>query len=364
MSLIDVPSLAVVVVRDGRLPVGADESVAEAAGAVVVVGTGAEAAAGELPSAHRVWWAEAPAGAVALASALAPVLARTRLVVLAESPDGRDLAPHLAARMGRPLLAGAVRAGLDRPEGPKGLGEGRVTAELLRADGRVIVPVSAPGAAVVTLWPGARSSLTQAGAPEIEPLSLGDSGGAGAGAGAGEDGSGEAAAGAVTTVELVEPDPATMDLADARRVLAGGAGLVPEGAGDDRARALFELLTEVAAALGASAGATRVVTDAGWMGYDRQIGTTGITLRPELYVALGVSGASQHTGGIGDPERTVSVNLDASCPMTGLADLGLVADAPALLVELARRLGVPVPPEAQLSPETQLPPEIEEVPAP
>ncbi len=149
----------------------------------------------------------------------------------------------------------------------------------------------------------------------------------------------------VHPVAVVEPDPATMDLSDARRVLAGGAGLVPDGADDERARALFCLLADVAAALGASAGATRVVTDAGWMGYERQIGTTGVTLDPDLYVALGVSGASQHVGGIGDPEQVVSVNLDPSCPMTGRADLGLVADAAGLLLELADRLGVAVPDE-------------------
>ncbi len=83
----------------------------------------------------------------------------------------------------------------------------------------------------------------------------------------------------------------------------------------------------MAAALGASAGATRVVTDAGWMSYNRQIGTTGVTINPDLYVAFGVSGASQHVGGLGAPDHTVSINTDASCPMTAMANLGLVGDA-------------------------------------
>jgi electron transfer flavoprotein alpha subunit len=144
---------------------------------------------------------------------------------------------------------------------------------------------------------------------------------------------------------LIEPDPATMDLADARRVLAGGAGLVPRQASDAQARALFDLLAEVAATLGASMGATRVATDAGWTGHERQIGTTGVSIDPDLYVALGVSGASQHTGGLGSPDHIVSVNLDASCPMTALADLGLVTDATAFLVRLAERLGVALPAE-------------------
>lgn len=319
-SPVNAESVAVVVVRDGRLPAGAEEAVAEAGGAVVLAGSGVGPdTVGGLTGAARAWWAEVPASPALLAAALAPVLGPSRLVVLPASPDGRDLAPRLAAALGRPLLAGAVRATVL---------DGRPQADLLRADGRVVVPVSTSAAAVITLWPGSRGPAPSPTAPVVEHLELARP---------------EEGPPAVETLELVEPDPATMDLADARRVVAGGAGLVPEGAGHEQAEAIFALLSAVAAALGASAGATRVVTDAGWMGYDRQIGTTGVTVQPELYVALGISGASQHVGGIGDPRRVVSVNLDASCPMTGLADLGVVADAPALLVELASRLGVPVP---------------------
>lgn len=321
-SPVNTEILAVVVVRDGRLPEGAEDAVAEAGGAVLLVGSGAgpDTPAG-LESAARIWWAEVPPSPAALASVLAPVLDPIRLVVLPASPDGRDLAPRLAATMGRPLVAGAVRATL---------AYGRTEADLLRADGRVVVPVSTSSAAVATIWPGSRGPSPCPARPVVERLDLPP---------VPERGPG------VEAVEMIEPDPATMDLADAPRVVAGGAGLVPEGASDDQATALFGLLSAVAAALGASAGATRVVTDAGWMGYDRQIGTTGVTVQPELYVALGISGASQHIGGIGDPQRVVSVNVDASCPMTGLADLGLVADAPSVLLELADRLGVAVPAE-------------------
>ena len=136
---------------------------------------------------------------------------------------------------------------------------------------------------------------------------------------------------------MLQPEPATADLAEARRIVGGGAGLVAAGA--DGA-AVMRLLAEVGSALEASAGATRVVTDAGWMSYDRQIGTTGVTVSPELYIAFGISGAAQHVGGLGAPEHVVSVNTDASCPMTAMADLGIVADAPAVLAELAARLGV------------------------
>ncbi|MDA8046021.1 MAG: mycofactocin-associated electron transfer flavoprotein alpha subunit [Actinomycetota bacterium] len=314
------PAVAVVVARHGRLPAGAAEAAAEAGGRVVLVGSGVgpEMAAAFGGSAE-LYWAQTGTDPSRLASVLAPGLDAVRLVLLPASPDGRDLAPHLARRLRRPLLAGAVRASVEGD---------RIEADLLRVDGRVVVPAAVGQAAVATLWPGSRPALSGDGRPAVHHLDLppwpaGDS--------------------SVETLELVEPDPTTMDLGDAERVLAGGAGLIPQGSDARRARALFELLIEVAGALGASAGATRVVTDAGWMDYDRQIGTTGVTIRPDLYVALGISGASQHVGGIGDPACVVSVNLDPSCPMTGLAELGMVADATGLLLELAGRLGVAVP---------------------
>ena len=317
--------VAVVVVREGRLPVGAAEAVAEAGGRVVVVGTGSEAAARDLPGVTHARWAETgPAFRPgALAADLAPVVSPDTMIVLPASPDGRDLAPRLAAVTGRPLLARAVAAEIDDGD-PAG-----VRARVSRVDDRMLVPVDVRGPAVVTLAVGGRPAGhagTVPVAPDavVEALVLGD----------GTGGTADA-----ELVALLEPDLHTMDLADANRVVAGGAGMVA-GLNDRDATGAFGLLVAVAAALGGSAGATRVATDAGWAGYERQIGTTGVTVDPDLYVALGVSGAVQHTGGLGTPRHVVSVNTDPSCPMTAMADLGLVTDAHALLVELARRLDV------------------------
>jgi electron transfer flavoprotein alpha subunit len=125
-----------------------------------------------------------------------------------------------------------------------------------------------------------------------------------------------------------------MDLAEADRIVGGGAGLMH---GDAAER--FATLTAVGAAIGASMGATRVVTDAGWVPHSRQIGTTGVVVDPTLYLAFGISGAVQHTAGLGHPEHVVSVNLDPHCPMMAMADLAVVADAGATLDVLAARLG-------------------------
>jgi electron transfer flavoprotein alpha subunit len=139
----------------------------------------------------------------------------------------------------------------------------------------------------------------------------------------------------VEVLEVLPPDPATMDLAEAPRIIGGGAGLMAEDA-----QARFVQLAAVGEAIGASMGATRVVTDAGWVGHERQIGTTGVAVDPDLYLAFGISGAVQHTAGLGHPDHIVSVNVDQHCPMMAMADLAVVADAPAVLAALAERLGV------------------------
>ena len=305
----NIPVLAVIVVRAGELPSGADETVAEAGGAALVLGSGTREAAGLLDAASRVWLLERSCVAPgAVAAALAQVLADVPMVLLPASPDGRDLAPRLAAVLGRPLLAGAVRCAPDE-------------VELTRLDDHLSLRVAVDGPVVVTLRPGFRGRPAQVTLAEVTALAVPQ----------------DEPAHDAESIEVLQPEPSTVDLAEARRILGGGAGLVP--AGSDGA-AVMRLLAQVAEALEASAGATRVVTDAGWMSYDRQIGTTGVAVSPELYVAFGISGAAQHVGGLGAPEHVVSVNTDPSCPMTLMADLGILADAPAVLAELAERLGV------------------------
>ncbi|MEV0701986.1 mycofactocin-associated electron transfer flavoprotein alpha subunit [Saccharopolyspora sp. NPDC050389] len=298
--------LAVVIAREGVLPGGADEVAAECGGAVLVVGTGTPEAARAFTAAQRIWAAEVPVIAPgALAAVLAPLIAEVAVVVLPASPDGRDIAARLAFQSERPLFAAATRC---TPE----------HADLSRLDDSLEIRVALDEPAVVTLIPGVRGTPQPVPAPEpveltvILPAVLD-----------------------AEVVEILEPEPETVELAEAKRIFGGGAGLVRPG---EDGSAVMRTLTGVAAALGASAGATRVIIDAGWAGHDRQIGTTGVVVDPDLYVAFGVSGATQHVGGLGRPAHVISVNTDPSCPMTALADLGIVADAPEVLRELARRL--------------------------
>ena len=131
----------------------------------------------------------------------------------------------------------------------------------------------------------------------------------------------------------MSPDAASIDLSEAPRIICGGAGIQTSSS--------FHTLFDIADELGASVGATRVITDRSWVEHQRQIGTTGVVVNPQLYIALGVSGAVQHTSGLGQPEHIVSINTDPHCPMMQLADLGIVSDAnevlPALLAALQKR---------------------------
>lgn len=302
--------IAVVPVRDAVLPLGALDAVAAAGGRAVVVGSGALDAAQQLAgTARSVDTLEAQAFAPGRwAEMIAPAVADVEVVVLPSSPDSRDLAPRLAARLGRPVIAGAVEVGDD-------------VVSTACLGGTVLAEHVVSGPVVVTLHagPGVRSARpdgTDVEVRELEPVG---------------SASGRSDLPDATVVEVLAPDVTTMDLAEADRIVGGGAGL------DSAER--FDDLRAFATAIGASMGATRVITDRAWVPHSRQIGTTGVVVAPELYLAFGVSGAVQHTAGLGDPDHVISVNTDPHCPMMSLADLAVVSDANATLDELLVLLG-------------------------
>ena len=126
------------------------------------------------------------------------------------------------------------------------------------------------------------------------------------------------------------PDATSIDLSLAGAVLAGGGGIADAEH--------FAQLNEVAQLIGMSIGASRVATDAGWAPMSRQIGTTGVAIRPQVYVAIGISGAVQHTGGLLGEPRVLAVNTDPYCPLMQRADVAIVSDAPAVVEELHKLL--------------------------
>lgn len=317
--------LVVVPVRGGVLPAGGLESIAEAQAAgdarIVLIGDGLEAVIADLASiADSVETLEAGAFAVTAWSALlAPLAAEASFVLLPGSPDGRDLAVRLGARIECDVVTGALAVSADAVTVSH---HGGLVQTALRPTGRFIATLQ-PNVRGVDAHGGPDTEESEATvvslAVQVEPL---------------------ATARDAAVVRVEAPEASAMDLAESARIVGAGAGLMADEGQADALRARFERLRAVGASLGASMGATRVVTDAGWVGHDRQIGTTGVVVDPDLYVAFGVSGAVQHTAGLGHPDHIISVNLDPHCPMMAMADLAVVADGAATLDAIAELLHV------------------------
>jgi len=122
---------------------------------------------------------------------------------------------------------------------------------------------------------------------------------------------------AVKVIERMRQDK-TIDLKGARIIVAGGYGV--------GSKAGFQLLHELAQTLGGEVGATRPAIDAGWAEADRQIGQTGVTVRPNLYIACGISGAIQHCAGMMDSKKIIAINTDPNAPIFSMAHYGIVGD--------------------------------------
>lgn len=309
--------IAVIVVRNGELPLGAVEASLEAEGHAFLIGDGLEDAARELGAVGAAQFIRIRMMSLddfgAIANAAAAHLSEWNCFVCPASPDGRDLAPRLAHALGLPLFTNAIKIRHD-------------LVTIARAQGHVSEELNPGPRFVATLTPGVRgtehrysevqrgkdttsivpaeSSVSTESRHEIGPT--------------------------VQSLAVDPPDPSTMDLTEAKRIVGGGQGL-------GSTEQFFEL-GRFATAIGASLGGTRVASDAGWIPFERQIGTTGVIVHPDLYLAFAISGATQHTTGLGDPAHIISVNLDPSCPMMAMADLAIVSDANAVIDALNTKL--------------------------
>ena len=141
----------------------------------------------------------------------------------------------------------------------------------------------------------------------------------------------EEAAARTRVLQMGKADPATLDIAEAEIVVGGGRGL---GAAQN-----WHLVQDLADALGASVGGSRMAMDEGWLPRERLIGQTGKSISPRLYVALGISGAREHVLGLGEAKCVVSINTDPNAPICRKADKAIVGDVNQVVPELVRELG-------------------------
>ena len=134
----------------------------------------------------------------------------------------------------------------------------------------------------------------------------------------------------VEILEVVREDKKAVDITDAKILVSGGRGV---GGAEG-----YNPLRELAAELGGEVSSSRIGVDSGWIERERQVGQTGKTVRPDLYIACGISGAIQHLAGMEGSEFIIAINKDATCPMMQLADLGIVGDLKTIVPKLTEAI--------------------------
>lgn len=255
---------------------------------------------------HGDMLAAAPVAAAtaALAGDQAP-----QLILFGQAYTDRDVAGRLAARLGLPVLSNAVDVTLDS--------SGQVSARHEISGGSEIAEAvfSSPGPHLVIVRPKSFPAEPVGGPPPpVQRVDLPDVGGSKA---------------VVTERHMRERKGP--DLEEAAVIVSGGRGL---GAAEH-----YSLVEGVAAPLGAATGATRAIVDAGWVPYAKQVGQTGKTVKPDVYMACGISGAMQHLVGMKDAKTIIAINKDPDAPIFTIADLGIVGDVhkvmPKLIAELS-----------------------------
>lgn len=218
-----------------------------------------------------------------------------RAVFFSASQQGRDLAPRTAAKLQRSIATDVTSFTVAGDS---------VTVTHPGYTGKVVQTLTLTGSpAILSLRPGAMSPAEKGGAGRTESVAPAQ----------------EPGAGRVVVTETILGDSRTLDLGEAPVIVSGGRGL--------KAAENFKLVEELAAAFGnAAVGATRAVTDEGWRPHSDQIGQTGRLVSPDLYVAVGISGAIQHLAGMRTSKCIVAINKDKEAPIFKVADYGIVGD--------------------------------------
>ena len=271
-------------------------------GTAVAVVVGAEPSGLGALGAEQVWAADVPGADTVLTGAQLEALAaaaaelKPSAILIAHSVDGRDVAARLSVRLDSGLLADVVGLALE--------GDRIVATHSVFGGAYVVDAAIDGGPAIITVRQGA--------------IDAGDVAGA-AGASSSHPVSVDAAAfGVIDAVHDAVVTSNRPDLRSAKKVVSGGRGL---GSADK-----FVLVEQLADSLGAAVGASRAAVDAGYIEQAAQVGQTGTTVTPDLYIALGISGAIQHRAGMQTAKTIIAINKDGDAPIFDVADFGIVGD--------------------------------------
>ncbi len=228
------------------------------------------------------------------------------LILFGQAYTDRDVAGRLAARMGVGVLSNASDVRLVD-------GGVETEHEIFGGTQIAVATASGPPSIVLARPKSFAAEPSGGGAPSVSALELGDAGSS-----------------AARVVESHVEEREGPQLGDASIVVSGGRGLgSPEA---------YELVEKLGKQLGAATGATRAIVDSGWVPYAKQVGQTGKTVKPDVYIAAGISGAMQHLVGMKDSKTIIAINKDPDAPIFSVADLGIVGDVHIVLPKLIEAL--------------------------
>ncbi|MBV9487950.1 MAG: electron transfer flavoprotein subunit alpha/FixB family protein [Frankiaceae bacterium] len=228
-------------------------------------------------------------------------------ILIASSPEGKEVAGRLAVKLDSGVITDAV-----------GVEDGFVAHQSIFGGAFNVKSSVGKGTPIITVRPNSTAPEAAAATPSEEQVSVSLS---------------EAATKAKIVESVSEKKGGRPELTEASIVVSGGRGL---GGAEH-----FELIEKLADSLGAAVGASRAATDAGWYPHTNQVGQTGKTVSPQLYVAVGISGAIQHRAGMQTSKTIVAINKDSEAPIFELVDYGIVGDlfdvVPQLTEEIEKR---------------------------
>ncbi|ENY8428040.1 electron transfer flavoprotein subunit alpha/FixB family protein [Clostridioides difficile] len=236
---------------------------------------------------------------------------KPEVVLVGATSIGRDIAPRIAGKVGTGLTADCTKLEIDSTDNKllqtRPAFGGNLMATIVCPKNRPQMSTVRPGVMAKAVRNESETGILEVVTTELTEKMI-----------------------RTRLVEILPQEKKSVNLTDARIIVSGGRGL-------KRAEG-FELIKELADKLGAEIGASRAAVDSGWIEHSHQVGQTGTTVRPELYIACGISGAIQHLAGMSDSKYIVAINKDAKAPIFSICDYGIVGDLYEIIPEMIESL--------------------------